>query len=249
MVSGKYSALAGAISRQQAITNLSNNMANINTVGFKKSEISFEAILQGKQQVGHDKGINYSRVSQNKIDFSQGPMRPTENPFDLAIEGEGFFKLQGPEGDLYTRRGDFGVRSDGVLTTRHGLPVHGEGGGEIIIPETQISRVAFGSDGTIYTLGNEGRRETVGKLALVNIEDKSFLKNEADTTFSLMQGGEEIEAENAQVLQGNLEAANINMTLLMAQLIDNQRTFETLNKALKNYSEISQQQEKLGSLS
>lgn len=249
MVSGKYSALAGAISRQQAINNLSNNMANMNTVGFKKSEISFEAILQGKQQIGNDKGINYSRVSQNKVDFSQGPMRPTENPLDLAIEGEGFFKLQGPEGDLYTRRGDFGVRSDGVLTTRHGLPVLGEGGGEIVIPETQISRIAFGSDGTIYTLGNEGRRATVGKLALVDIEDKSFLKNEADTTFSLKEGGQEIESQNAQVLQGNLEGANINMTMMMAQLIDNQRTFETLNKALKNYSEISREQDKLGSLS
>ena len=75
MVSGKYSALAGAISRQQAINNLSNNIANINTTGFKKSNLSFEAILRGKQQVGADEGINYSRVSQNKVDFSQGAFR------------------------------------------------------------------------------------------------------------------------------------------------------------------------------
>ncbi len=248
MVSGKYSALSGAISRQQAISNISNNLANLNTVGFKKSNIAFEAILRGKQQTGIDKGINYSRVSQNATDFSQGPLKPTENPLDLAIQGKGFFKLQGPKGILYTRRGDFGVRSDGTLTTRHGLPVLSQEGGEITIPATEISRIAFADDGTIYTMGAQGQRQAVGKIGLVNIEDTSLLKKEADTTFSLQEGGQETDVENAQVLQGNLEVSNVNSTNMIAQLIENQRTFETLNKAIKSYSKISEQQEKLGRL-
>ena len=249
MVSGKYSALAGAISRQQAINNISNNLANVNTTGFKKSNVAFEAILKGKQQIGNDQGINYSRVHQNKTDFSQGAFKSTENPLDLAIQGEGFFKLQGPNGILYTRRGDFGIRSDGVLTTRHGLPVLSQDGEEITIPETQISQIAFADDGTIFIMGAQGQRQEVGKVGVVNIKDTNLLKKEADTTFSLEAGGQEIDPENAQVLQGSLEISNVNTIQMMAQLIDNQRIFETLNKAIKSYSKISEQQEKLGRLS
>jgi len=248
MVSGKYSALSGAISRQQTIANISNNLANINTAGYKRSNLSFESLLEEKQQTGASKGINYSRVAKSQVDFQQGPMRPTENPFDLAIQGEGFFKLQGPNGTLYTRRGDFGLRSDGVLTTSHGLPVLSEANGEITIPDAEISSVAFSNDGTVYILGDQGRREEVGKLGIATFEDKSLLKKEADTTFSMMEGAVETEAINAQVIQGNLEMANVNMTNAMAQLIDNQRAFETLTNAIKSYSTLGEQQDKLGSL-
>lgn len=248
MVSGKYSALSGAISREQTIANISNNLANINTAGYKRSNISFESILEEKQQITNAEGINYSRVAKNKVDLSQGPMRPTDNPLDLAIQGEGFFKLEGPNGTLYTRRGDFGIRSDGVLTTSHGLPVLNDAGGKITIPDTQASQIAFADDGTIFILGNQGRREEVGKVGLTNVNDTTLLKKEADTTFSLEQGGTEQAPENAQVLQGNLEMANVDMASAMAQLIDNQRAFETLHKAIKSYSTLSEQQEKLGSL-
>lgn len=248
MVSGKYSALSGAISRQQTISTIGNNLANINTAGFKRSNISFESLLQGKQQTGESKGINYSRIGESAVDFQQGPMRPTENPYDLAIQGDGFFKLQGPNGTLYTRRGDFGIRGDGVLTTSHGLPVLSDAGGEIIIPDTDISKVAFADDGTIYTLGDQGSKAEVGKVGIATVEDRSLLTEEADTTFSLQPGAVEIEAENARVLQGNLEMANVNMTQAVAEMIDSQRAFEALTNAIKSYSTLGEEQDKLGSL-
>ena len=117
MVSGKYSALTGAIAREQAIANISNNLANINTSGYKKSRLSFEALLAGKKQTEVANGINYTRTRVNFTDFSGGALRQTDNPLDMAIHGDGFFKVLGSDGVRYTRRGDFVVNSQGILST------------------------------------------------------------------------------------------------------------------------------------
>jgi len=248
MVSGKYSALAGAISREQAIANLSNNLANISTSGYKKSNVSFEAILKGETQSNAAKGINYDRIGKNYTDFSPGPIRTTENPLDVAIQGEGFFKVQGPNGVLYTRRGDLAINAEGQLTTSNGLPVLDDGNGQITIPDTDTSKVAIGDGGVIYILGPQGTRSEVAQLALVDIDDKRKLTRESDTTFSLKNGALEISSENSRVIQGGLELSNVNMAEGMAQMIDNYRTFETYHKVLKSYSTIGEQQEELGTL-
>jgi len=111
MVSGKYSALSGAISREQSMANIAANLANVNTVGYKKTSVSFEEA----------KGINYSRIKGNFSDFTPGPITETGNPLDIAIHGDGFFKVQGPDGMLYTRRGDFVLDQTGNLQTSNGL--------------------------------------------------------------------------------------------------------------------------------
>jgi len=248
MVSGKYSALAGAISREQAIATLSNNLANISTSGYKKSEVSFESILKEASQTGSAKGINYDRIQKIFTDFSPGAVSTTENPLDLAIQGEGFFKVQGPDGTLYTRRGDLAINEQGTLTTSNGLPVLDEGNSPITIPDTDTSKVAFGDDGTIYILGPNGSRSEVNRLAVVDIDDKQKLTRESDTTFSLENGGVEIPGENFRILQGSLELSNVNMAEGMAHLIDNYRNFEMYHKVLKSYQTIGEQQEELGTL-
>ncbi|BCL60588.1 flagellar basal-body rod protein FlgF [Desulfomarina profundi] len=248
MVSGKYAALAGAISREQSIANISANLANISTTGFKKSTVSFEAILKGEQQANSAKGINYDRIKKNYIDFTPGPMKPTENPLDIAINGSGFFKVQGRDGILYTRRGDFQINEEGLLTTSNGLKVLDEAGAEITIPDTDTSSIGVGNSGTIFILGPRGSRAEVAKLAIVDVDDTSKLKREPDTTFSLQNGGNEIPAENYRVLQGRLELSNVNMATEMAKLIDNQRTFETYHKVLKSYSTIGEKLEELGTV-
>jgi len=248
MVSGKYSALAGAISREQAIATLSNNLANISTSGYKKSEVSFESILKEASQTGSAKGINYDRIQKNFTDFSPGAVSTTENPLDLAIQGEGFFKVQGPDSILYTRRGDLAINEQGILTTSNGLPVLDDGNSPITVPDTDTSKVAVGDEGTIYILGPNGSRSEVSQLAVVDIDDKQKLKRESDTTFSLEKGGVEIPGENFRVLQGSLELSNVNMAEGMAQLIDNYRNFEMYHKMLKSYQTIGEQQEELGTL-
>ncbi len=248
MVSGKYSALTGAISREQAIANLSNNLANISTTGYKKSSLSFESILKGETQVKAAKGVNYDRVGKNYTDFSPGPVRMTENPLDLAIHGDGFFKVQGPNGILYTRRGDLLIDAQGQLTTSNGLPVLDGGNSPITIPDTDTSKVAVGDGGTIYILGPQGTRSEVAQLAVVDINDKTKLIRDTDTTFSLASGAVEVPSESSRIIQGGLELSNVNMAESMTRMIDNYRTFETYHKVLKSYDTISEQQEELGTL-
>lgn len=248
MGSGKYSALSGAIAREQAIANVSNNLANISSNGYKKSQVSFESILRGEQQTKQAKGINYSRVRENFTDFSPGAIRATENPLDVAIDGKGFLKVQGPDSVLYTRRGDFSINAEGLLTTSSGLPVLDEGNGRITIPDTDTSKVAFGDNGTIFLLGPQGARTEVGKLAVMEIDDPKKLKRQADTSFSLEQGGVETPSEGSRIIQGSLELSNINMAAELTQMIDSFRTFETYHKVLKSYATIGEQQDELGTL-
>ena len=248
MVSGKYSALSGAIAREQAIANVSNNLANISSSGYKKSQVSFESLLRGEQQARQAKGINYSRVRQNFTDFSPGAIRSTESPLDFAIQGNGFFKVQGPDSVLYTRRGDFSVNAEGLLTTSSGLPVLDEGNGQITIPDTDTSRIAVGDQGTIYLLGPQGTRTEVSKMAVMDIDDRQKLKRQSDTTFSLENGGAETPSTGSRVIQGSIELSNINMAAELTQMIDNYRTFETYHKVLKSYSTIAEQQDELGTL-
>lgn len=248
MVSGKYSALAGAISREQSIANVSNNLANISTSGYKKSMVSFESILEGAKQTGDAKGINYNRIKQNFTDFSPGALRTTDDPLDFAIHGDGFFKVQGPDRVLYTRRGDLAIDETGTLTTSSGLPVLNQANGQITIPDTDTSTIAVADDGTIFVLGPKGTRSEVGRLAVVEIEDKSQLKRESDTTFSLEDTNLELPADTTRIVQGNLELSNVNMSAEMAKMIDNYRIFETYHKVIKSYSTLSEQQQELGTL-
>jgi flagellar basal-body rod protein FlgF/flagellar basal-body rod protein FlgG len=248
MVSGKYSALSGAIAREQAIANVSNNLANISSTGYKKSQVSFESLLRGEQQAKQAKGINYSRIKENFTDFSPGAIRSTENPLDLAIQGKGFFKVQGADSILYTRRGDFAVNAEGLLTTSNGLPVLDEGNGQITIPDTDTSTIAIGDDGTVMLLGPQGARTEVTRIAVMEVDDTRKLKRQSDTAFSLEQGGVETVSAESRVIQGSLELSNINMAAELTQMIDNFRTFENYHKVLKSYSTIGEQQDELGTL-
>jgi flagellar basal-body rod protein FlgF/flagellar basal-body rod protein FlgG len=248
MVSGKYSALSGAVAREQTMANIAANLANVNTTGYKKANVSFESLLQGAKQTNEAKGINYSRIKGNFTEFSSGPMVETGNPLDMAIHGDGFFKVQGPNGVLYTRRGDFVLDQNGNLQTSNGMAVLDGSNGPINIPDTTISQISISSLGEISTMGRDGSRSVVGSIGVVTINDTSKLKREADTTFSLQADGQETVATEPTLVIGNLETSNVNMTEEMTMMIDSLRTFETYHKVLKSYSDLGQKQDELGSL-
>lgn len=249
MVSGKYSALAGAISREQAIANISENLANVSTSGYKKASMSFESLLQGAQQKTQSKGINYTRVSQNSTDFSPGPIKDTGNPLDVAIHGEGFFKVLGPDGPLLTRRGDLRISANDTLQTRSGLPVLDANGGEIAVSGADGGRISIDNSGMISIISNDGTAVQVAQLGVVTVNDTKLLKNEEHTTFSLMEGAAETIMESPDIVAGALESSNVNMVQEMTKLIGNYRTFETYHSVLKSYSDISEKQSELGTLS
>jgi len=248
MVSGKYSALAGAIAREQSIANISANLANVNTSGYRRTSVSFESLLRGEQQTQKAKGINYSRVKQNVTDFEQGAMRETANPFHVAIKGDGFFKIEGPNGPLYTRRGDFTVDQEGVLRTSSGLAVLDDANGQITVPDTDTSKLVIYEDGTVSTITPEGDSTEAGRLAIVDVDNRSLLKREDNTGFSLEPGAAEVPIDTPEVAQGFLELSNVNMTTEMTRMIDSMRTFETYHKVLESYSTLGQQQDELGTI-
>jgi len=248
MVSGKYSALSGAVAREQTMANIAANLANVNTTGYKKAKISFESLLQGANQIKEAKGINYSRVRDNFTEFSPGPVIETGNPLDVAIHGDGFFKVQGPDGVRYTRRGDFVLDQTGNLKTSTGQPVLDDGNGQITIPDATTNQISISSLGEISVLGRDGSRSVVGTLGVVTVDDTSKLKREADTTFSLEGGGLATALAEPTLAVGNLETSNVNMPEEMTMMIDSLRTFETYHKVLKSYSDLSQKQDELGSL-
>ena len=249
MVSGKYSALSGMIAREQSIANISANLANISTSGYKRRQTSFESLLKGEKQIKEAQGINYSRVKQIGADFSSGPLRETENPLDMAINGEGFFKVQSANGVRYTRRGDFAVDAAGVLRTTNGMPVLDDGNAQITIPNTDVGKIAVAEDGTVSIINPDGARSEVAKLAVVNIDDTKNLKEEENTTYSLKEGGQETPLEIRRVVQGSLETSNVNMTAEMTLLIDSHRTYDSYAKVLESYKALGELQDELGTLS
>ena len=248
MVSGKYSALAGAISREQALANIANNLANVNTTGFKKMLTSFESILDNEQQKGNANGINYNRVSQTVSDFTPGPIKETGNTFDLAIHRDGFFKVRGPDGVLYTRNGAFTQGPNRTLITRDGYPVLDDGGNPIEVSTDSSFKISINRFGTISALDNLGNREEIGRIAVVEINDLTKLSRRDNTTFQLEEGGSETIQPEPHIISGSLEVSNVNMVDEMTRMINGHRLYETYHKVLKGYSSVSEKQEDLGTV-
>ncbi|MBL4902527.1 flagellar basal-body rod protein FlgF [Desulfocapsa sp. AH-315-G09] len=248
MGSGKYSALAGAISREQRLANIATNLANVNTIGYKKTRMSFESLLRGEQQTKQANGINYSRVRENFTEFTEGPIKGTGNPLDMAIHGDGFFKVQSQDGMKYTRRGDFHTDQDGTLLTGNNMPVLDNGNAPILIPDTDTSKISVNSLGEVSILSLDGTREVIGTIAVYTINDNKNLKRESDTLFSLKEAGQEILTEEPSLAISSLEVSNVNITEEMALMIESTRTFESYQKVIKAYSTLGQKQDELGTV-
>ncbi len=249
MVSGKYSALSGAITREQNMSTISENLANVTTPGYKKSGMSFEAMLRGEKQLVETRGINYNRVSSTYVEYSQGALQQTEDPFHFALVGNGFFKVRGPNKDLLTRNGTFILDSNGTLVTDRGRTVLSAGGGEISVPNANTTKIIADEEGRIFSVDVDGNRVEIAQLAIVDVADRSTLVREDDTSFSLGAGAAEINPENMRLVQGSFEISNVNMTVEMSRMIRDNRYYASYHNMLKGYSNLSEKLEELGTLS
>ncbi len=163
MDSGYYAAYAGYIARTQALDAAADNLANAQTVGYRAERENFRSVLldplQGNSQLGSTVN-NYGVVHSDQLDMSQGALTATGNPLDLAIQGEGFFSTQTPDGVRYTRNGGFHRSNTGVLVNGSGDPVLSAQSRPIVIPPGEI---AVGDDGVISVDG--GAVAVVGVFA------------------------------------------------------------------------------------
>lgn len=223
----------GALHQERRISILANNLSNAQTVGFKKDVPVFNSIFYHEQEQ-----LRNQKMETTRTDFSQGEIQRTGNDLDLALVGEGFFKIDTPSGIRYSRAGNFRLDQQGRLINGGGFPVLGEGG-EIVLDGKK--RITVDMDGTIRTLGveNGSTAEAAGKPVLVRFKDPSLLKKEGHALFRLDEPQPELGAEGLEVQQGYLETANVNTVEEMTKMMEAFRTYETCLKLIQANDEMN----------
>jgi flagellar basal-body rod protein FlgF len=216
----------------QAIKNdiIANNLANVATTGFKRELARFSRETAAARGGGLTRGgVEASSVT----DFSSGPVRPTGNPMDVAIDGGGFFVVETPEGERYTRLGSFSLNENNELITTSGHPVLGSSGR--ITVSLEGGSVLVGNDGSI-SVGNA----SVGALRVVQFEDPSVLEKEGEGLFRPAADAipTDVNPATVSVLPGFLEGSNVNALREMTEMISALRTFQIIEKSIKASDEV-----------
>ncbi|HZS50393.1 MAG TPA: flagellar basal-body rod protein FlgG [Bryobacterales bacterium] len=257
MIRALYSAASGMSAQQLNIDNIANNLANANTTGFKHRRAQFQDLLYqttlapgtaaGQQTVvpsGLQVGLGARPVS-NEIIFSQGDFIQTGNPLDLVIEGQGFFQIRLPTGDLaYTRAGAFHLDRDGNIVTADGDPIEPQ----ITLPRDALS-VTVAADGTVsFTQPGQVQAQQGGTIQLAMFPNPGGLNSLGRNLFQPTQAsGDPIVGTPGgleglgQLLQGNLEGSNVSVVEEFINMIISQRAYEASSKAVQAADQMYQQ--------
>ncbi|WP_230969127.1 flagellar basal-body rod protein FlgF [Nitrogeniibacter aestuarii] len=225
-----YIAMTGAkhtLGQQAAV---SHNLANADSTGFREEMHRFRSVDVTNSPLPSRAFVVDASVATN---FSEGPIKFTGRTYDVAIQGRGFFAVQGADGaEGYTRDGSFQLSPEGVLLTRSGRPVIGDGGPITIPPDNEI---VIGKDGSISAIpatGDKNAVNVVGRLKLVN-PDEATLERGEDGLFRVAGGAPAPLDENVQVAGGYLEGSNVNVVDQMTNMISVQRQFEMQMQVLR----------------
>lgn len=241
-----YTAMTGAkhVFMQQAGT--ANNLANASTVGFKAQEHRFRAVpVQGEGMPTRAFVVDASV----KDVMDEGPLMFTGRNLDVAVEGRGWIALQMPDGsEAYTRAGSLDVNVNGILQTKSGYTVQGDGGPLNIPPDNSIE---IGNDGTVSVIPEYGSRanaNAVGRIKLVNPPEGDLVRG-ADGLFRLRNNQPAPADTNVRVASQTLEGSNVNVTDAMVNLISLSRQFEMQIKMLQTADANARQADQLISMS
>jgi flagellar basal-body rod protein FlgF len=216
---------------------VAENLAHVNSPGYRRQGLQFESFdAASTSPSGPQPGERVSRVRSggSYTHFDAGPLQQTGNPLDVALSGNGFFVLQGPQGPLYSRNGVLEIGPGGQLRTRSGLPVLA-GGSPVTIPEN-ASNIQIARDGTISVDNNP-----LAKLDIVAIDRPDSLRRAGDTTF---QGGNPQPAApgSVNVEQGFREGSNVNVVNEMVTMMIGLRHYEAAERTMKTISDAIAQQ-------
>jgi flagellar basal-body rod protein FlgF len=232
MDQGIYTAASGAIAMEERLTVISNNLANANTLGFKKDGVSFEKFskLLDTQDLYPGQYKNTPTdvvVGEYYIDTAQGSYQKTGNPLDAAIVGDGFFVVNTVNGPRYTRAGSFQISTDGMLATPQGHTVQGEGGDIALAP----GQIEIDSRGTVSLNGN-----VIDALQVVHIPGESLVR-EGGGLFDVEEGFAPEPVESPDLSQGSIETSNVDPIKEMVGLINTQRAYESFQKVMKSFTD------------
>lgn len=219
------------------IGSLANNLANLNSTGYKR-EVPFEQLIMrdGEQM-----------KTRRLIDFSQGELEQTSNPLDLAIQGDAFFVLESNEGEiLFTKNGKFKLTEEGYLTDHVGNQLQGEGGPlqlqEEFWDKNRVINVT--ADGEVF-VGDD----FIDRIKLVKVEDKASLMRFSNSTFKVSNGYfDDVEKGEVKILQGYLENSNINPIVEMEEMIRISKNYESAQKMIQYIDEIMGNANEIGNV-
>lgn len=226
MNSGYYAAFTGLVARMQALDVLANNLANVNTTGFRGQHEFYRAVtasLGSQPLTALNRAINdFGVLGGSTVDLRQGSLQATGNNLDLGMSGPGFFSVLTPGGTRFTRNGSFHVNASGEIVNGNQDPVLGPGG-PIFLPPGDVS---ISSDGTVSVAGAVAAQVRVAEFA-----PGTALVPEGESNF-IAPAGADRDAANSNVEQGMLESSNVNVTLAMTNLMVLQRHAEMLERTL-----------------
>lgn len=236
MLKGIYAAATGMDAALKSHETLSRNLAHASVPGFRRTVVPFSAIEQNTQNAygGAEPSTVGVQPQAPAIDFTQGPLEQTGNPLDVAIDGDAFFTIDGPNGPLYTRSGAFHIDAAGKLVNADGLAVHGDQG-PITLPENATaSQLQISPDGGVH-IG----KENIGQLALVTFDDPQKLISVGATLFQA-PGTSPPKPATATVIQGARELSNVNAISELVALITAQRHYEASQRAMSTIDKSMQ---------
>jgi len=240
-------AKTGLNAQQQRMSVISNNLANVNTVGFKRDRANFETLLyqdlraagaQTSQNTELPTGLSIGtgvRIVSSEKNYSQGNIINTDNSLDVTIEGKGFFQVLMPDGNVgYSRAGNFSRNSTGLLVTSNGYPVEPA----ITIPENATT-ISISGDGIVSaSIPGQAASQVLGNFELASFPNENGLKPVGEN-FALATGASGAPIVGApgtngvgKILQGALESSNVNVVEELVSMIETQRAYEVNSKAV-----------------
>lgn len=216
--------------RESELSAVSNNLANMNTTGYKR--VSFASrlypLLSGRAPetlAVYPEARAQTYFGTQYLDLSQGNLKNTANPLDIAIQGEGFFVVKVGNRNLYTRDGSFSRDKENYLVTQTGLRVLDENNNPILIDGNKIE---IGKDGSIFVDGNQ-----VAKLNIVKINNPVHVGNS-------LYDGNMVGQATGQIIQGWIESSNVNPMSELVQMIQAARNFELTQRVTRTFDELAQ---------
>jgi flagellar basal-body rod protein FlgF len=237
-------ALLIGLSRQTALERqldvVANNIANVNTTGYKADNTLFEEYLNTPAHednfVGRDRRVSFVQDRGTFRNFTQGAVEETKNPLDLAIDGSAFLTVQTPGGERYTRDGGLHINNLGQLVTVAGNQVLGATG-PIVFQQTDHD-VNITPDGTITVVEGNGRTDSIrGKLRLVNFADAQQMLKEGFNLYSAGEGAAQADTKST-IRQGFIEKSNVNAVAEMSRLMEVSRAYTSIATLMQQQSDL-----------
>jgi flagellar basal-body rod protein FlgG len=233
MIKGIYSSEAAMRPKMARMEVLANNLANINTTGFKRDRVFVRMLEQSSQAAADGRGDMTGVTTGRYIDTTSGSLQQTDNPLDLAIDGDGFFAVQTPRGTRLTRNGNFTLSKEGVLTTAEGYPVMGMNGA-IQLPQRDrldVRSLAITQSGEVVM-----DKEPLGQLRIMVPERADALQKDHESLMFVDQSERllDVAPDKVSVRQGFVEESNVEGIEEMIAMIELSRGFETDQKMIQS---------------